>query len=332
MSRPARIVVSRPLPPDVLARLGEHGSVEVLDVGDDERPTALRRRLAEAEALVCCVTERVDERLLEAAPALRVVANVAVGYDNIDVEAARRRGVTVTNTPDVLSETTAEFALALILATLRRVCEADRFVRSGRWQEWDPQLLVGHDLGGATVGIVGLGRIGGCLARRLRHGFGCRILYWGRRRCDWAERELDARRAEREELLSESRVVSLHLPLDDETRHWIGERELAAMRPDAVLINTARGGVVDEEALVQALRSERIWGAGLDVFANEPTVHDGLLEHPRVVLAPHIGSASERTRRRMAELAADNVIAVLTGQVPPTPVAGRQGDDRCASV
>jgi glyoxylate reductase len=314
------IVVSRPVPEAAIQLLQDAGRVVVLDVPDPERSAALRAACGEAEALLCSVAEKIDQEFLRAAPRLRLVANMAVGFDNVDLEAARSRGVVVTNTPDVLSETTAEFALALLLATLRRVAEADRLVRSGGWRGWKPDLLVGKDLLGATVGIVGLGRIGGALARRLKYGFQCEILYWGRRNVSWAERELGARRVGKEELLAESEVVSLHLPLHASTRHWLGGEDLAGMRRDSVLINTARGAVVDESALAAALEAGSLWGAGLDVFEDEPLVHPVLLEHPRVVLAPHIGSATEATRTRMAELAARNVVRVLAGEAPLTPV------------
>lgn len=315
-----RVVVSRLLPEPAIALLRQAFELAVLDVGDDERAAALRRELRDADGLVCCVSESIDEELLASAPQLKVVANVAVGYDNIDVAAASRRDVVVTNTPEVLSETTAEFALALMLAVLRRVAEADRFVRAGKWQGWDPQLLVGDDLGGSTVGIVGLGRIGKALAHRLRHGFGCSILYTARRTNEDARRELGAQRVSKEELLASSDVVSLHLPLDPTTRQWLDADGFERMRRGSVLVNTARGGVLDEAALVRALESGRLSGAGLDVFESEPRVHPGLLRNPRVVLAPHIGSASHRTRERMALLAVRNVRAVLEGKAPLTPV------------
>lgn len=269
------------------------------------------------QALVSQLTDRLDAGVIGRLEGVRIIANVAVGYDNIDVAAATARGIAVTNTPGVLTETTADFAFALLMAAARRIPEAHAFVHSGQWRTWIIDLLAGQDVYGATLGIFGLGRIGAAVARRGR-GFGMRILY-----CDEQpappelERELDARRVSKEELLRESDFVSLHVPLTPATRHLISRAELALMKPTAILVNTARGPVVDEEALVEALERRIIWAAGLDVFENEPAVHPKLLELPNVVLAPHIASASYATRRRMSMMAAENAAAALSGRRPP---------------
>src|SRR3712207_6588339 len=241
---------------------------------------------------------------------LKVIANMAVGYDNVDLEAANERGIVVTNTPEVLNETTADTAFMLMLAASRRLGEGERIVRSGRWEAWGPKMLLGPDVWGKKLGIVGFGRIGQALARRAR-GFDMEILYSARSRREEAERELDARYLELDVLLEECDFLSLHTPLTEETTHLIGAEELGRMKIEAVLVNTSRGPVVDEAALAEALAEQRIFAAGLDVYENEPEVHPKLLELENVVLAPHIGSASIETRDRMAVLAAENIVAVL---------------------
>jgi glyoxylate reductase len=248
-----------------------------------------------------------------------VVANMAVGYDNIDVGAARERGVVVTNTPGVLDETTADVAFMLMLAAARRLGEGERLLRAGKWEWWGPKQLRGIDVWGKKLGIVGLGRIGRAVARRGR-GFGMEILYHNRSRKEVAEKELGARYLDLDDLLRESDFVSIHTPLTDATRHLIGERELGLMQDTAVLINTSRGPVVDEAALAEALEGGRIFAAGLDVYEEEPKVHPKLLELEKAVLAPHIGSATIETRDRMATLAAENLAAVLRGEKPKSPV------------
>jgi glyoxylate reductase len=249
-----------------------------------------------------------------------VVSNVAVGYNNIDVAAATARGIVVTNTPDVLTETTADFAWALLMATARRVVEADQYVRAGKFSRWEWELLWGSDVFGKTLGIIGFGRIGKAVARRGR-GFGMRILYTDAVRADAAvERELGATFADKPTLLRESDFVTVHTPLLPETRHLIGAAELKMMKRTAYLINAARGPIVNEAQLVQALKEGWIAGAGLDVYEEEPKVHPGLLSLPSVVLAPHIASASSETRIKMGTLAMENCLAVLEGKTPPTPV------------
>jgi len=278
-------------------------------------------RLKGRQGLVCLITDLVDDALLAVCPDLRVVANVAVGFNNVDVAAATRRGVVVTNTPDVLTDTTADFAWALLMATARRVVAGDRYVREGKWKRWDFGLLLGADIHGKTLGIVGFGRIGRAMARRAL-GFDMRVLYQDAMApADPAtERDLKASRVDLPTLLRESDFVTLHTPLLPETRHLIDAQALKTMKRTAYLINASRGPVVDEAALVQALKEAWIAGAGLDVFENEPEVHPGLIGLQNVILAPHIGSASHDTRIKMAILAVENCLAVLEGKTPPTPV------------
>ena len=295
-----------------------------LDYNNSEVPLSkaeLVSRLNGKDGLICHIISTIDEEVLASAPTLKVVANVAVGYNNIDVAAARRRGVIVTNTPDVLTETTADFAWTLLMATARRVVEADHYARSGRWTAWKWDLLWGADVHGTTLGIVGFGRIGRAVARRAR-GFNMRVLYHDAVRADAAvERELSATATDLETLLREADFVTLHTNLTPETRHLIGERTLRLMRKSAIVVNAARGPIVDEAALAQALREGWIAGAGLDVFEEEPRIHPDLLPLQNVVLAPHIASASRDTRIAMATLAVRNCVAVLEGKAPITPVA-----------
>jgi glyoxylate reductase len=273
-----------------------------------------------ASGVLSNVTEKIDAEFMDAAgDGLKVVANMAVGYDNIDVGAAKERGVVVTNTPGVLDETTADTAFMLLLAAARRLGESERILRAGGWEWWGPKLFVGVDVWGKTLGIVGMGRIGQAVARRGK-GFGMEILYHNRSRKGEAEKELGARHVDLDELLETSDFVSVHTPLTEETRRLIGPKELDRMKPTAVLVNTSRGPVVDEEALADALADGRIFAAGLDVYEEEPRVHPKLLERENAVLAPHIGSGSRETRDGMAVLAAENVAAVLSGEEPKTPV------------
>jgi len=295
-----------------------------LDYNNSEVPLSkaeLVSRLKGKDGLICHIISTIDEEVLASAPTLKVVANVAVGYNNIDVAAARRRGVIVTNTPDVLTETTADFAWTLLMATARRVVEADHYARSGRWTAWKWDLLWGADVHGTTLGIVGFGRIGRAVARRAL-GFNMRVLYHDAVRADAAvERELSATATDLETLLREADFVTLHTNLTPETRHLIGERTLRLMRKSAIVVNAARGPIVDEAALARALREGWIAGAGLDVFEEEPRIHPDLLPLQNVVLAPHIASASRDTRIAMATLAVRNCVAVLEGKAPITPVA-----------
>ncbi len=313
-----KVLVTREIPEAGL-RLLEDFDVTVLSERPPERGELLEA-VRGASGILATLTEKVDAELMDAAGEdLKVVANMAVGYDNVDLEAARERGVIVTNTPDVLDETTADTAFMLLLAAARRLGEGERIVRAGKWEAWGPKMLTGPDVWGKTLGIVGFGRIGQAVARRAS-GFGMEVVYAARSRKEDAENELGARYAELDELLQTSDFISLHVPLTEETTHLIGAGELEKMKPKSVLVNTSRGPVVDEEALADALAGGRIFAAGLDVYEEEPEVHPKLLELENVVLAPHIGSASIETRDRMATLAAENVSAVLRGEEPKTPV------------
>ena len=316
--------VTNRLPPSAVELLREAGEVRA-----DERETAIPRAdllelVAGAEAVLTLLGDRVDDELLDAAgPQLRCVANVAVGYDNVDVAAAERRGVTVTNTPGVLDDATADLTLALILAATRRLAEGDRLVRSGREWNWGMGFMLGSSLQGRLLGIVGLGGIGKWVAQRAR-AFGMEIAYHQRNPAlAEVETALGAKRMPLTQLLAEADVVSLHCPLTPETHHLIGAAELEAMKPTAVLVNAARGPIVDEAALAEALAEGEIAAAGLDVYEHEPQVEPRLLELDNVVLSPHLGSATVETRTAMAELAARNAISVLSGQGPLTPVASQ---------
>jgi glyoxylate reductase len=289
--------------------------------GDDPIPVDVRdEQLATAEAAVTLLTDRVDDAFLDAAPNLRIVANVAVGYNNIDVAACRARGVVVTNTPDVLTDATADLAMALTLMVTRRLGEGERLIRSQASWKWGMFMMLGTGLQGRRLGIVGMGAIGEALARRAK-AFGMTVVYHNRRAVDAAtESALDAELVGLHELLETSDVVSLNCPYTEATHHLIDEAALSRMRSSSFLINTARGPIVDEVALVAALRERRIAGAGLDVFEHEPEVHPGLVELDNVVLVPHLGSATIETRSAMAELAARNVVEVLADRAPLTPV------------
>jgi len=280
---------------------------------------ALRKAAEGAQGMVTQLMDPVDEELLST-PGLKVVANVAVGYDNIDVTAATKYGVMVCNTPGVLDDTTADFAFALLMAAGRRLLEGDRFVRSGAFKGWAIDMLLGHDISEATLGIVGFGRIGRGVAKRAR-AFGMRVLYYDEQPASpELERELAVTRSDLYRLLSESDFVSVHVPLTTTTRHLFSTAQFATMKPSAVLVNTSRGPVVDEAALAEALKSHQIFGAGLDVYENEPDVHPELLKLDNVILAPHIASASVRTRSEMSEMAARNLITGVRGGRPPNIV------------
>jgi glyoxylate reductase len=315
------VLVANVLPAEALALIPKDIAVDYHDSLDALPRSELMARIRGKDGLICHILSTVDDELLAAVPTLKVVANVAVGYNNIDVAAARHRGVVVTNTPDVLTETTADFAWALLMAAARRVAEADRFVRSGQWDRWQWDLLWGADIHGKTLGVVGFGRIGRAVARRAL-GFNMRVLYQDAVQADAAvERDLRASRVDLEALLRESDFVSLHTPFLAETRHLMNARTLRLMKRSAILVNAARGPVVEEAALVRALQEGWIAGAALDVFEEEPKVHPGLLSLTNVVMAPHIGSASLDTRIAMATLAVRNCLAVLDGKPPITPVS-----------
>jgi glyoxylate reductase len=312
----ARVFVSTPLPGNALELLRTAHHVEVGEGLDAH----LAADGDADDAWVTLLTDRIDETRLARAPHLRVVANVAVGVDNVDIAACRARGVVVTNTPGVLTEATADLAFGLLIAAARRIAEGDRLVRSGGWTGWTPTFMVGARVHGATLGIVGLGRIGQGVARRAR-GFGMDVLYTQRTRLDPnVERALGATFVPIEHLLAASDFVSVHCPLTEATRGLFSAARLGAMKPGSVLVNTARGPIVDEAALAVALERGPLAAAGLDVFEDEPRVHPALLARPNVVLAPHIASAESTTREAMARTAAENVLAVLAGKPAPNPV------------
>lgn len=308
-----KIVTAFTLPDAAIPLLSEVGTI----VG----PDGWRGELADADALLCLLTDRIDAATLEGAPKLRIIANAVVGYEHVDVRAAAARGIIVTNTPDVLTEATADLTWALILATVRQLPQSERSLRAGEFHGWGFWDYLGGDLTGATLGIFGMGRIGRAVARRAG-GFGMRVAYHSRTRLPPDEEaRLAAEWMPLDALLAASDVLTLHAPLTAETRHAIDREALARMRPGAYLINTARGALVDEAALVDALREGRLAGAGLDVYEREPAITPGLFDLPNVVLLPHIGSATRDTRTRMAMLAARNVHAVLSGRPPLTPVS-----------
>ena len=317
---PEKVLVTREIP-DAGLRLLRDFDVTVVSESPPGR-SELLEAVRGAAGILPTVSEKMDAEVMDAAgDGLKVIANMAVGYDNVDLDAAGERDVVVTNTPEVLNETTADTAFMLLLAAARRLGEAERLLRSGGWDAWGPMQLTGPDVWGKKLGVVGFGRIGQAVARRAR-GFDMEILYHDQYRNEIIEKESGVQYVELDELLRTCDFISVHTPLTDETHHLIGVRELGRMKPEAVLINTSRGPVVDEAALADALSKGRIFAAGLDVYEKEPEVHPKLLELENVVLAPHIGSASVETRDRMAVLAAENIVAVLSGEEPKTPVNG----------
>ncbi len=318
-----KLYLSRLFPDPVMAVIKERFQFTVQPADHLPSNTEILAGIRDAQAAICTLSERFDAETLAAAPSLRVIANYAVGYNNIDVEAAKARGIVVTNTPDVLTNATADITWALILAVARRVVDGDQLVRKNQWTGWSPTQMLGVDLCGKTLGIIGMGRIGQAVARRAM-GFEMNMLYWSR-----SERPLQPgnpawptwQRVSFEELLRRSDFLSLHIPLTQETTHLINEAALRLMKPTAFLINAARGPVVDEAALVTALSEGRIAGAGFDVYENEPELSPGLRELPQVVLLPHLGSATVETRIRMGLMCVENVLAVLDGKPAPNRVA-----------
>jgi glyoxylate reductase len=317
-----KVFVCRIIAKEALDKIAAGAEMEVWQ-GELPPPyEVLVEKAADADGLLTLLTDRMDAALMDGSPGLKVISNLAVGYDNIQIEEATKRGILVGNTPGVLTETTADFAFTLLLTAARRVAEADSFTRQGKWKTWEPMALLGQDIYNATLGIVGLGRIGAEVARRAG-GFGMKVVYHNRsRRSRKEETELNAEYVpDLPSLLEMSDFVSIHVPLTDETRHLIGADELARMKPTAILINTARGPVVDQKALYEALKNGEIFAAGIDVTETEPIPPDDpLLTLSNIVIAPHIGSASFPTRTKMATMAADNLLAGLRGELPPNCV------------
>ena len=320
MARP-KVYVTRELPERGMKIIRENFDAEIWPEYGPPPKEEIIEKAKDVDALVTLLSDKIDAEVFDSAPKLKIVAQMAVGFDNIDVNEATKRGIYVTNTPGVLTETTADFAWALLMAVARRVVEADKYVRSGRWKvNWHPSMLLGRDVHGATLGIIGAGRIGAAVARRAK-GFNMKILYNSRTRKADLEKELGAKYVDLETLLRESDFVSIHVPLTKETYHMINEERLKLMKRTAYLINTSRGPVVDEKALYKALKEGWIAGAALDVFEQEPTPADNpLLKLENVVVAPHISSASYETRSRMAEMAAENLVAFFEGRKPPNLV------------
>ncbi|SDL92696.1 gluconate 2-dehydrogenase [Oryzisolibacter propanilivorax] len=316
-----RILIARRIFPEVVQRLSQHFEVQANDDDVQWNAQQLAAQLQDKDGVLTTGGQRIDAPLLAACPRLKIVANMAVGYNNFDVPAMTAAGVQGTNTPDVLTETTADFGFALLMATARRMTESEHYLRAGLWKNWSYDMFAGSEVHGSTLGILGMGRIGQGIARRGAHGFGMRVIYHNRSRLA-AELEAECRASyvDKDQLLAEADHLVLVLPYTPESHHAIGAAELARMKPTATLINIARGGIVDDAALAQALAERRIAAAGLDVFESEPAVHPGLLQVPNVVLTPHIASATVPTRLAMANLAADNLIAFFTQGWALTPV------------
>jgi glyoxylate reductase len=322
MSARPRVFVTRAIADEALRALGEHAEVDLWPRAMPPPYAQLRRHARDAHAILSMVTDRIDAELIAGAPRLRVISNLAVGLDNVDIAAATRAGIAVGHTPGVLTEATADLAFALLMTAARRVAEGDREVRAGRWRTWGPAVMLGRDVFGATLGIIGWGKIGRAMARRAA-GFRMRVLYCSRRgstrqHANSAREVARGRRVPFARLLAESDFVSLHVPITPATRHMLGARQFAAMKPGAIVINTARGAVLDQRALYRTLKSGHLGGAALDVTDPEPISRDDpLLELSNVVITPHIGSASYTARRRMGEIAVANIVAVLRGELPP---------------
>ena len=325
------VLITKRVYPEAVERLRPHCEIDYETTDDGLTVEQLAERLRGKQAVMSQLTDKFSREIVSRLEGLKIIANVAVGYDNVDVAAATDAGILVSNTPDVLTDSTADLAFALLLAAARRIVEAHAFVHSGQWRKWAIDLMVGLDVHHKTLGIIGFGRIGQAVARRAR-GFSMRLLYHDAVRAPAeVEQELGAEAVDLETLLGESDFVSLHVPLAASTHHLIGPSELRRMKPTAILVNSSRGPVVDEAALAEALRQGVIAGAGLDVFEREPQVHPGLLNQPRAVLAPHIGSATVETRRKMCLMAAENILAALEGRRPPNLVNAElwEGAARC---
>ena len=320
MSRP-RVYVTRRLPQPALDIIRPIADFTLWD-REDVPPSreVLLREVTQVDGLLSLLTDRIDGEVMDAAPRLRVVSNFAVGFDNIDIPAATQRRIVVTNTPEVLTETVADFAFCLMLGAARRLVEGDRYAREGKWKTWEPLLLAGQDMYRATLGLIGLGRIGSAVARRAK-GFEMRVMYYDPFRREDLEQSLQIEYRPFTDVLRQADFISVHVPLSEQTRHLIGRDQFSMMKPTAVFVNTSRGPVVDQQALAEALAARRIFAAGIDVFEREPVpTDDPLLAQGNAIVAPHIASASIPTRIRMATLAAENLVAVLQGKRPPNPV------------
>jgi len=313
------IFVTRKIPEPGLDLLRKHHKVEINPYERVLRKQEIIENLANKDGLLCLLTDKIDKDVILASPALKMIANYAVGYNNIDVSAATEKGIPVSNTPGVLTDTTAEMAWALLFSATRRIVEGDKLTREGKFQGWDPNLLLGHDVKCKTLGVVGAGRIGTAFALKSQ-GFNMKVLYSDECRNENLEKNLGAKKVVLDELLKNADFVSLHVPLNEATHHLIGENELKIMKDSAVLINTSRGPVIDEQALVKALQEKWIFAAGLDVYENEPLVNEKLIRLKNVVLQPHAASATIATRTKMAIMAAENLLAGLRGEIPPNCV------------
>lgn len=311
----AKIFLTRRIPEEGIKMLKEY-ELEIYEGDSPPSKEEIIEGVKGKDALICLLTDKIDAEVMDSSERLRIIANYAVGVDNIDIEEATKRGIFVTNTPGVLTETVADLTWVLMMGVARRIVEGDKFVREGKFKGWAPLLMLGGDFHKKTLGIIGAGRIGRAVARRAK-GFEMEVLYYSRKRNEEIEKECNAKFVDFQTLLKKSDFVSLHVPLTEETYHMIGERELKMMKKDAYLINTARGKCIDEKALIKALNEGWIKGAGLDVFENEPHVPEELKKMDNVVLLPHIGSASYETRSKMAVITAENVIYALNGKIPP---------------
>ncbi|SKA83692.1 glyoxylate reductase [Caloramator quimbayensis] len=313
------VFVTRVMSKESIEYLKQYFNVKINEKEKTLSKEELLENVSDCDAIMCLLTDIIDKDIIKKAGRTKIIANCAVGYNNIDVEEAKKHGIVVTNTPDVLTDTTADLAFSLILGVSRRIVEADSYTRAGLFKEWGPTLFLGQDVANKTLGIIGAGRIGKAVAKRAI-GFNMKILYTKRNRDETFENDTSAKFVDLDTLLKESDFISIHVPLNKGTYHLIGERELSLMKKSAILINTSRGPVVDEEALAYALKSRRIWGAGLDVFEKEPEINKELIKLSNVILLPHIGSATIETRGKMAMMAAQNIVEVLNGRAPINPV------------
>ncbi len=313
------VFITRKIPESAISLLEKHHTVKVSKKDRVLTKQEIIEQAGESDGLICLLTDTIDKEVISAIPNLKMIANYAVGYNNIDVDFATEKKIPVSNTPDVLTDATAELAWGLVFTVARRLAEGDQFCRQGKFNGWGPMLLLGQGISQKTLGIIGVGRIGTALALKSR-GFDMNILYTDKHHNDTLDTELNARKTHLSELLAESDIISLHVPLNDETRHLISKKELEMMKETAILVNTSRGPVVDEKALIHALENNWIFGAGLDVYEHEPIISEQLMNLKNVVLLPHLGSATAEARSKMAEMAAENMIAGLNGEKPPNCV------------